>query len=97
MVVVNFYPFEKVTAQRVELRDAIENIDIGGPTMIQAAAKNYQSVAVVTDPSDYSDILNEMKSSGLLSEATNFKLMLKAFERTAGYDAVISSFFNQLA
>ena len=98
MVVVNLYPFEKVTAQKVDLPDAIENIDIGGPTMIRAAAKNYQNVAVVTDPSDYADILNELKSSGgFLSDATNFRLMLKAFERTAGYDAVISSFFNRLA
>jgi len=98
MVVVNLYPFEKVTARKVDLAEAIENIDIGGPTMIRAAAKNYQNVAVVTDPSDYSEILNELTlSGGSLSEVTNFKLMLKAFERTAGYDTVISSFFNKLA
>jgi phosphoribosylaminoimidazolecarboxamide formyltransferase/IMP cyclohydrolase len=98
MAVVNLYPFEKVTARKVDLAEAIENIDIGGPTMIRAAAKNYQNVAVLTDPSDYSDVLKELKSSGgSLSDVTNFKLMLKAFERTAAYDATISSFFNQVA
>jgi len=98
MVVVNLYPFEKVTAQKVDLVEAIENIDIGGPTMIRAAAKNYTNVAVVTDPSDYSNILNELRTSdGSLSDGTNFNLMVKAFERTAQYEAVISSFFNTLA
>ena len=98
MVAVNLYPFEKVTARRVDLPEAIENIDIGGPTMIRAAAKNYRNVAVVTDPSDYTNILNELRASqGSLSDNTNFNLMLKAFERTAQYDAVISSFFNKLA
>ena len=98
MVVVNLYPFEKVTARKVDLGEAIENIDIGGPTLIRAAAKNYQNVAVLTDPSDYSDVLKELKSSrGALSDTTHFKLMLKAFERTATYDAMISSFFNHLA
>jgi len=98
MVVVNLYPFEKVTAQKADLAEAIENIDIGGPTMIRAAAKNYRNVAVVTDPSDYANILNELRTSqGSLSDDTSFNLMLKAFERTAQYDAVISTFFNKLA
>ena len=98
MVVVNLYPFEKVTAHKVDLTEAIENIDIGGPSMIRAAAKNYQNVAVVTDPSDYANILNELKASDRsLSDDTAFRLMLKAFERTAQYDTVISSFFNNLA
>jgi phosphoribosylaminoimidazolecarboxamide formyltransferase/IMP cyclohydrolase len=98
MVVVNLYPFEKVTAQKVDLTDAIENIDIGGPSMIRAGAKNYQNVAVVTDPSDYAKVLNELKMSDRsLSGHTTFSLMLKAFERTAQYDNVISSFFSNLA
>ena len=97
MVVVNLYPFEKVTARRVALTEAIENIDIGGPSMIRAAAKNYQNVAVVTDPSDYPKVLNELKTSDRsLSDNTTFSLMLKAFARTAQYDTVISSFFSNL-
>jgi phosphoribosylaminoimidazolecarboxamide formyltransferase/IMP cyclohydrolase len=95
MVVVNLYPFEKATAQSPDLSNALENIDIGGPTMIRAAAKNYQDVAVITDPADYSQVLTELRNSnGNLSEETSSNLMLKAFERTAAYDAVISSFFQ---
>jgi phosphoribosylaminoimidazolecarboxamide formyltransferase/IMP cyclohydrolase len=95
MVVVNLYPFEKATAQSPDLDNALENIDIGGPTMIRAAAKNYQSVAVITDPADYSQVLTELKKdNGNLSEETSSNFMLKAFERTAAYDAVISSFFQ---
>jgi len=97
MVVVNLYPFEKATAESNDLNNALENIDIGGPTMIRAAAKNYQSVAVVTDPADYSRILSELKASGQLSEGTRLELMLIAFERTAAYDVAISSFFARLA
>ena len=98
MVVVNLYPFEKVVSQDVELTEAIENIDIGGPTMIRAAAKNYRSVAVLTDPADYSAVLKELKTSHCnLSEKTCYALMLKVFERTAAYDTAISSYFHQLA
>jgi phosphoribosylaminoimidazolecarboxamide formyltransferase/IMP cyclohydrolase len=98
MVVVNLYPFERVTSQTYEIADAIENIDIGGPTMIRAAAKNYQNVAVITDPVDYSKILSELQSSGgRLSERTRLGLMLKAFERSAAYDIAISSFFQRIA
>ena len=94
MVVVNLYPFEKVTSRPIELGEALENIDIGGPTMIRSAAKNYQSVAVVTDPRDYPSLLSELKSSGCqLSERTRFELMLKAFQRTAAYDTAISTYF----
>jgi phosphoribosylaminoimidazolecarboxamide formyltransferase/IMP cyclohydrolase len=63
LVAVNLYPFEKVTSQPIDLAAALENIDIGGPSMIRSAAKNYQSVAVVTDPADYSRILSELLSS----------------------------------
>ena len=94
MVVVNLYPFEKVTSRPIELGEALENIDIGGPTMIRSAAKNYQSVAVVTDPCDYPGILSELQSSGCqLSQRTRFDLMLKAFQRTAAYDTAISAYF----
>lgn len=98
MVVVNLYPFEKVTSKIVPISEAIENIDIGGPTMIRAAAKNYQSVAVLTDPADYRPILEELrKSQGNLSGDTCYRLMVKAFERTAAYDVAISKYFLQLA
>jgi len=98
LVVVNLYPFEKATAQSTDLASALENIDIGGPTMVRAAAKNYQSVAVITDPADYSKVLTELQSSGgHLSERTRLELMLKAFERTAAYDIAISSFFQRIA
>ncbi len=98
MVVVNLYPFEKVTATSPDLANALENIDIGGPTMIRAAAKNYHDVAVVTESSDYVNVLSELKNnSGRLSERTRLQLMLKAFERTAAYDSAISTFFQRIA
>ena len=94
MVVVNLYPFEKATSEPIELAEALENIDIGGPTMIRSAAKNYQSVAVVTDPQDYHEILSELRNSACqLSERTRLELMLKAFQRTAAYDTAISAYF----
>jgi len=98
MVVVNLYPFEETVSQSSDVNDAIENIDIGGPTMIRAAAKNYRDVAVVTDPADYPTISAELKSNSCkLSNQTRLNLMLKAFERTATYDAAISSYFKQIA
>lgn len=98
MVVVNLYPFEETVSQSSDVNDAIENIDIGGPTMIRAAAKNYRDVAAVTDPADYPKILAELKSNDCkLSNHTRLNLMLKAFERTATYDAAISSYFKQIA
>ena len=97
MVVVNLYPFESVTSREVDLREALENVDIGGPTLIRAAAKNYQSVVVLTDPLDYTQILKELQTLGGVSDETSHKLMLKAFERTAKYDFAISSYFNRVA
>jgi len=98
MVVVNLYPFERIVTQSPDVNNAIENIDIGGPAMIRAAAKNYHSVAVVTDPTDYPKILSELKSSSCgLSQRTRLELMLKAFERTAAYDAAIASYFMKVA
>lgn len=97
LVVVNLYPFEKVTSQNVTLAEAIENIDVGGPTMIRAAAKNYNSVGVLTDPEDYKSVLEELRRlSCSLSNETCYNLMVIAFERTAAYDVAISSYFKQL-
>ncbi|HID11541.1 MAG TPA: bifunctional phosphoribosylaminoimidazolecarboxamide formyltransferase/IMP cyclohydrolase [Candidatus Latescibacteria bacterium] len=90
MVVVNLYPFRS-TAEKpgVGLEELTENIDIGGPTMIRSAAKNYRDVAVVTDPGDYVKVLEELKATGDLSEETRARLCVKAFRTTADYDATI--------
>ncbi|MDX1796805.1 MAG: bifunctional phosphoribosylaminoimidazolecarboxamide formyltransferase/IMP cyclohydrolase, partial [Hydrogenovibrio sp.] len=82
MVVVNLYPFEATVAKPdCSLEDAIENIDIGGPTMLRSAAKNHKDVAVVTDPADYGRILDELKANqGQLSHETRFDLSIKTFE-----------------
>ncbi|HYP07775.1 MAG TPA: bifunctional phosphoribosylaminoimidazolecarboxamide formyltransferase/IMP cyclohydrolase [Bryobacteraceae bacterium] len=96
MVVVNLYEFEKVAARRdAPLEELVENIDIGGPTMIRAAAKNWQDVAVVVSPSDYRDILAELRAadSVLLSD-TCWKLSLKAWAMTAAYDKAVSARLN---
>lgn len=96
MVVSNLYPFkETVMKEDSEFEDIIENIDIGGPTMIRSAAKNFKSVAVVTSPSRYDELLEEMKSSGgSLSKETLNSLLLEAFRTTAHYDAMISSYLQ---
>ena len=93
MVVVNLYRFEEVAARAgAPLEELIENIDIGGPTMIRAAAKNYQDVAVVVSPDDYSAILEELRTGGGdLSLATRWRLAKKAFRTTADYDSAISA------
>ena len=92
MVVVNLYRFEEVAArQGARLEELIENIDIGGPSLIRAAAKNYQDVAVVVSPADYEAVLEEMRSNGgALSADTRWRLARKAFRTTAAYDAAIS-------
>lgn len=95
MVVVNLYAFEDTIAKGATLEDAIENIDIGGPTMIRAAAKNYDDVAVVVDPSDYAGIVSEMKEKkNCLSKMTRFALAKKVFQLTARYDAAISNYLG---
>ena len=98
MVVVNLYRFEDVAAKPdARLEDLIENIDIGGPTMIRAAAKNYQDVAVVVSPADYGAIIEEMRASGGgLSLETRWRLAKKAFRTTADYDAAISARLEQV-
>jgi phosphoribosylaminoimidazolecarboxamide formyltransferase / IMP cyclohydrolase len=93
MVVVNLYRFEEVAARPgAHLEELIENIDIGGPTMIRAAAKNYQDVAVVVSPADYGPVLDELRANGCaLSRETKWRLARKAFRTTADYDAAISA------
>jgi phosphoribosylaminoimidazolecarboxamide formyltransferase / IMP cyclohydrolase len=97
LVVVNLYPFEATVAQRgVSEEDAIENIDIGGPTMVRAAAKNFSGVGIVTDPADYTPILEELKANGAeLSYETRRNLAAKAFQHTAHYDSAISTWFSE--
>jgi phosphoribosylaminoimidazolecarboxamide formyltransferase/IMP cyclohydrolase len=94
LLVVNLYPFEATVGSGASFADCLEHIDIGGPAMIRAGAKNHRAVAVVTDPDDYSIVLAELRAgSGVLSEATRMSLAAKAFSRTAAYDAAISSRF----
>ena len=94
MVCVNLYPFEKTVAKPgCRLAEAVENIDIGGPTMIRSAAKNHAFVAVVTDPAQYESIIEEMKvNDGGLTGARRAKLALAAFTRTGEYDRAISDY-----
>ena len=97
LVVVNLYPFEATVARGAAFEEVVENIDIGGPSMVRAAAKNHQHVGVVVDPQDYHLILDELKSNnGSLSPATRFRLFCKAFQHTANYDGAISSYFSSL-
>src|SRR5579864_5009398 len=99
MVVVNLYAFEKTAAKSgVHFEELIENIDIGGPSMIRSAAKNFQDVAVVTSPSDYDAIAEEMsKSGGSLSSETKWRLAQKAFATTAAYDSAIASTLERVS
>jgi len=99
LVVVALYPFEQtIAAPGVRLADAIEQIDVGGPTMIRAAAKNHASVAVVTSPSQYAAVLEELTTTnGSLGEATRARLAREAFRRTAQYDAAISRYLSSEA
>ena len=98
LVIVNLYPFKQtILRENVSLADAIENIDIGGPTMIRAAAKNYKDVAVVVDPADYVRVLAEIKDLGEVSQATKFELCAKVFAHTAHYDALIAKYVAEQA
>ncbi|MDD5034019.1 MAG: bifunctional phosphoribosylaminoimidazolecarboxamide formyltransferase/IMP cyclohydrolase [Methylococcaceae bacterium] len=97
LVVVNLYPFEATVAKPgCALEDAIENIDIGGPALIRAAAKNHASVGVIVDPSDYSAVIAELRSEGgALSLATRFRLAAKSFAHTSKYDGAIAEYLGQ--
>jgi len=99
MVVVNLYPFKQAVAKPdVTPESARTNIDIGGPCMVRASAKNYLRVASVTDPLDYASLIEELKTNnGTLSLNTRFALMKKAFAHTASYDSAIAAFFTQVA
>ena len=97
LVVVNLYPFEATVARGASFAEIVENIDIGGPSMVRAAAKNHEHVGVVVDPEDYPSILAELeKNNGSLSKHTHFRLFTKAFQHTAHYDGAISNYFAAL-
>jgi phosphoribosylaminoimidazolecarboxamide formyltransferase/IMP cyclohydrolase len=98
LVVVNLYPFEQTIARSdCTLDEAIENIDIGGPAMVRAAAKNYRHVAVVTDPADYATLIEEMRAhDGELGAHTRFDLARKAYSHTAAYDSAVSNYLTAL-
>jgi len=97
LLVVNLYPFEATVAKPgCTLEDAIENIDIGGPAMVRSAAKNWQGVAVLTDPSQYAGVLAEIERDGGVSQATRFSLAVAAFNRISNYDAAISDYLSAL-
>ena len=96
LVVVNLYPFAATVAKPgVTLEDAIENIDIGGPSMVRSAAKNHHGVAIVVDPADYAPVLAELEATGALSLSLRKRLMAKAYAHTAAYDATIADYFEK--
>lgn len=98
IVAINLYPFKQtILKDGVTFEDAIENIDIGGPTMIRAAAKNHQDVAVIVDPEDYVNVVEEIKQSGEVSYDTKLKLCFKVFEHTSQYDTMIADYLRDKA
>jgi phosphoribosylaminoimidazolecarboxamide formyltransferase/IMP cyclohydrolase len=96
MVVVNLYPFKETILKGCDLSGAIENIDIGGPTMLRSAAKNYKDVTVLADFADYDKIIQELSQNGEISEATNLYLAQKVFAHTAAYDALIADYLGNV-
>jgi phosphoribosylaminoimidazolecarboxamide formyltransferase/IMP cyclohydrolase len=98
LVVVNLYPFEATVAKEgCSLDDAIENIDIGGPAMVRATAKNHAYVSIIVDPADYQRVLDELSSNqGTVSDATRFDLAVKAFEHTSNYDGMIANYLGRV-
>jgi phosphoribosylaminoimidazolecarboxamide formyltransferase/IMP cyclohydrolase len=95
LLIVNLYPFEATVAKPgCTLEDAIENIDIGGPAMVRSAAKNWKDVAVLTDASQYATVVEELKTSGKVSDQTRFALSVAAFNRISNYDAAISDYLS---
>ena len=98
LVIVNFYPFEKILKQKKSHDKIIENIDIGGPTMVRAAAKNYNDVTIITSTNQYSELIKELKiNKGATSFDFRKKMSRLAFDETAYYDSVISSYFNKIS
>jgi phosphoribosylaminoimidazolecarboxamide formyltransferase/IMP cyclohydrolase len=98
LVVVNLYPFEATVANEdCTLEDAIENIDIGGPAMVRATAKNHAFVSIIVDPEDYARVLSELENNdGIVSDATRFDLAVKAFEHTSKYDGMIANYLGRV-
>ena len=97
LVIVNFYPFEKTLEKTNNHLKIIENIDVGGPTMVRAAAKNYNDVTVITSPGQYEELIDEIKiNKGSTSLFFREKMSLEAFSETAYYDAVIADYFNRI-
>src|SRR5436190_18867208 len=97
LLVVNLYPFESTVADPdCPLEDAVENIDIGGPAMLRAAAKNYASVAALVDPADYPRVLDEIRTKGKVSAETRFALAKKVYAHTAAYDGAIANYLTSL-
>ena len=98
LVCVNLYPFRQTIAKEgVTMADAIENIDIGGPSMLRSSAKNWRDVTVICDPADYDNVLSELKSDGRTSDATRLKLSAKAYTHTAEYDICIARYMREQA
>ena len=97
LVVCNLYPFETVTEHGADLKTALENIDIGGPNMIRAAAKNFENVIVIVDPRRYGQIMGEYKKNGDVSAKTRKVLAVEAFKETARYDMAIHRFLENVA
>ena len=96
MVVVNLYAFEKTVESGADFATCIENIDIGGPSMLRSSAKNFESVAVVIDPASYDDILEEMRANGgATTRETRQKLALRVFQTTGAYDTAIANWMEQ--
>ena len=96
IVAINLYPFkETIMKPGVELEEAIENIDIGGPTMLRSAAKNHRDVVVICDPADYEKVIAELKENQAVSMDTKYRLALKVFQHTASYDAMISEYLRK--
>lgn len=98
LIVVNLYPFEATVANPdCSLEDAIENIDIGGPTMVRASAKNHAHVAIVVDPNDYNSVLEQLATNnGVIEADSRFKMAVKAFEHTARYDGMIANYLGKI-
>ncbi len=97
LVVVNLYPFRRTVAKGAPFAEAIENIDIGGPSMLRSAAKNFERVAVVVDPDDYAAVLAEIDATGEVGRATRFRLAQAAFSHTAAYDGDIAAYLTSMA
>lgn len=95
LVVCNLYPFEKVTARGADMKTALENIDIGGPNMIRAAAKNFENVIVIVNPCRYNQILREYKNNGTICTTTRKALAVEAFKETSRYDSLIHRFLEE--